>query len=143
MRVILLKDIKGVGKRNELKDVNDGYARNFLIAKGLAAAVTPETLAKKGANEAREAARMEKLREQAAALGRETLEFSALGEERGNLFGAISKEQIAESLRKKGYTEAMAVVDRPIKRAGEYTLEVRFPRGVKGSVRVIIKTTTS
>lgn len=139
MKVILLKDIRGIGRRNEVKEVSDGYARNFLIAKGIAAPVTPRAIAEKTAADARDSALMDKLRRQAEKLGKETLKFALRGDDKGTLFGAVSAEQIETALHAKGYADTSVTLERPLKHAGEHAVEVRFPRGVKGTARVTVE----
>ncbi len=139
MKVIFLKDIRGIGRRNEVKEVSDGYARNFLIAKGLAAPVTPKAIAEKLAADEHEGAVMKRLIASAAALGKETLTFALRGDDKGTLFGAVSAEQIETALRAKGYPDTKVTLDRPLKHAGEHTVEVHFPRGIKGVAHVGIE----
>ncbi|MDO8584763.1 MAG: 50S ribosomal protein L9 [bacterium] len=139
MRVILLKDIRGIGRHNDVKEVADGYARNFLIAKGLASPVTPKAIAEKAAAGRHESAVMQRLTDAAEALGKETLKFALRGDAKGTLFGAVSGEQVEAALRAKGYADAKVTLERPLKHAGEQKVEVHFPRGVKGTVRVVVE----
>jgi large subunit ribosomal protein L9 len=103
MKVIFLKDVKGKGKKGEIKNVADGYAQNFLFKQGLAIEATPANLKaleaqknkqKKEAEE--ELARAKQLKEQ---LERLTVELSAKAGEGGRLFGSITSKQIAEALQ--------------------------------------------
>lgn len=105
MKVIFLKDVKGRGKKGEVKNVADGYAQNFLLKQGLALEATPANLksleaqknkeAKDAANELAEA---KKLKE---GLEKLTLQFQTKAGEGGRLFGSITTKQIAEELNKK------------------------------------------
>ncbi|MGY3714903.1 50S ribosomal protein L9 [Sutcliffiella cohnii] len=105
MKVIFLKDVKGRGKKGEVKNVADGYAQNFLLKQGLALEATPANLksleaqknkeAKEAANELAEA---KKLKEK---LEKITLQFQTKAGEGGRLFGSITTKQIAEELNKK------------------------------------------
>lgn len=105
MRVIFLKDVKGRGKKGEVKNVADGYAQNFLIKQGLALEATPANMksleaqknkeAKDAANELAEA---KQLKERLEKL---TLQFQTKAGEGGRLFGSITTKQIAEELNKK------------------------------------------
>ncbi|WP_044749269.1 50S ribosomal protein L9 [Bacillus alveayuensis] len=103
MKVIFLKDVKGKGKKGEVKNVADGYAQNFLFKKGLAIEATPANLKaleaqknkqKREAEE--ELARAKQLKEQLEQL---TVELSAKAGEGGRLFGSITSKQIAEALQ--------------------------------------------
>jgi large subunit ribosomal protein L9 len=103
MKVIFLKDVKGKGKKGEVKNVADGYAQNFLFKQGLAVEATPANLKaleaqknkqKREAEE--ELARAKQLKEQLEQL---TVELSAKAGEGGRLFGSITSKQIAEALQ--------------------------------------------
>jgi large subunit ribosomal protein L9 len=105
MKVIFLKDVKGKGKKGEIKNVADGYAHNFLIKQGLAVEATNANIStldaqkKKQENAAaEELAEAKKLKEQ---LDKITVELSAKAGEGGRLFGSITTKQVAEELQKK------------------------------------------
>lgn len=104
MKVIFLKDVKGKGKKGEVKEVADGYAHNFLFKKGLAIEANQANLsalqAQKRKEEklaAEELANAKKLKEQ---LEKMVVEFTAKAGEGGRLFGSITSKQIAETLQK-------------------------------------------
>lgn len=139
MRVILLQDVRGVGRRHEVKEVNSGYARNFLIAKKFATPATPETLAKKTAADSHEEALVKKIRAASARLRHEPLEFRVRADERGTLFGGIGREEVLTALRKKGYDVAAIELPHPIKTVGEHRITARFPRGITGEAKVIVR----
>lgn len=105
MKVIFLKDVKGKGKKGEIKNVADGYAHNFLIKQGLAVEATNANLSSLEAQNkkqeklaAEELAEAKKLKE---VLDKTTVELSAKAGEGGRLFGSITSKQIAEELQKK------------------------------------------
>lgn len=105
MKVIFLKDVKGKGKKGEIKNVADGYAHNFLIKQGLAVEATNANMSsleaqkKKQENAAaEELAEAKKLKEQ---LDKITVELTAKAGEGGRLFGSITTKQVAEELQKK------------------------------------------
>jgi large subunit ribosomal protein L9 len=105
MKVIFLKDVKGKGKKGELKNVADGYAHNFLIKQGLAIEASNANVStlegqkkKEDKRAAEELAEAKKLGEQ---LEKITVELSAKAGEGGRLFGSITTKQIAEELQKK------------------------------------------
>ena len=102
MKVLLLKDVKGVGKTGEIKDVVDGYGKNFLVGKGLALIATHEVIKKyeadqrkKAALEAQEIASLQALKGQLDTL--KVVISKKLGNT-GHLFGAVTKEEIAHAL---------------------------------------------
>lgn len=104
MKVIFLKDVKGKGKKGEVKEVADGYAQNYLIKKGLAVEATNSNLKqleaqkKKEAREAaEELAQAKKLKEQLEQI---TVELKAKAGEGGRLFGSVTSKQIADQLKK-------------------------------------------
>lgn len=141
MKVVLLKDIKGIGRRNEVKEVNGGYARNFLIAKKLAAPATPEMLAKKAEDEKHEVATMKKLRETASRLAKETLFFFIKAGERGAVFGSVTKEDVRKALRERGYDNVEVLLPKSIKALGHEIVEVDLGQGVKSTVKIAIAPT--
>lgn len=105
MKVIFLKDVKGKGKKGEIKNVADGYAHNFLIKQGLAIEANNTNIStlegqkkKEDKRAAEELAEAKKLKE---TLDKITVELSAKAGEGGRLFGSITTKQIAEELQKK------------------------------------------
>ena len=143
MKVILKENIKGVGKKDEIINAADGYARNYLFTKNLAVEATPENLAKLKAQKDSEQHKKdlqkqeaEKLKEKIATL---TLEFKVKAGENGKIFGGISSKEIAEKLEK----EYEIKVDKkkidlkdPIKRLGITNVEIKLFEGVIGKVKV-------
>jgi len=142
MQLILLKDVKKVGKKGEVVHVADGYARNFLIPKGLAQPATEKVVGavkeqvKYREKSLEQAKRQEK--EWAKELAETTLEFreKASG---GSLFGSITRETLAETLVEKGMRIASEdiLLPKPIKAIGTHEVSVRFPKTkTTASVRV-------
>ncbi|QFT91184.1 50S ribosomal protein L9 [Bacillus sp. THAF10] len=105
MRVIFLKDVKGKGKKGEVKNVADGYAHNFLLKQGLAMEASSGNLKSLEAQKNKEAKEAEQELENAKklkeTLEKLTLEFQTKAGEGGRLFGSITTKQIAEELQKK------------------------------------------
>ena len=107
-KVILLKDVKGTGKKGEIVEVNDGYARNFLIKKGLAQEGTQQNIyvaeQRKKAYEAKIAAERAEAREVANKLKNVTVKVSAKGgENNGKMFGSVTSEMISNALKDLGF----------------------------------------
>src|SRR6185369_12682895 len=125
MQVIFLQTVKGKGQKGQVKEVSDGYARNFLIPQGIAAPATPTGL--KNAQEAHiqaakeEKAEIERLMQAAARLNAQQLEFSLKSDAKGSVFGSVSADMIKKALQEggldlKGKGEAM--LPHPIKEFG-------------------------
>ena len=142
MRVILLKDVSKVGKRGEVKDVSDGYARNMLIARGLAKTATPEALNALVAEEAGRRASTEAEMREYEALAKKLegikLNFTLKLGEDGAAFGSIGTSKIVEALAGLGLKieKDQLGIDRPIKTLGAHAVPVTFPHGVNGEVRI-------
>lgn len=133
MKVILLQDVEGLGKAGDLKDVANGYARNYLLRRQLAAGATPALLANHQQRIAAEQRKREKLstsnRQQAERLGQVSLTFKARVGREGRLYGSITSQDIAAGLRE---SEGI-VIDRrlielsnPIRSTGSYTIPVKI-----------------
>ena len=107
MEVIFIKDLKGQGKKGEIKQVKDGYAENFLIKKGYAIISTKSSLAKLKEEEKLKEANIEKLKEEARDLKEQlekiTLTFKVKTGDNDKVFGSISIKQIKESLKEQGF----------------------------------------
>src|SRR5437763_5623076 len=105
MKVILLQDVEGLGKAGDIKDVANGYARNFLLPRRLAAGATPAILANHQQRVAAEQRRLENQagqnRQQAERLGQVTLTFKARVGREGRLYGSITSQDIAAGLRER------------------------------------------
>jgi large subunit ribosomal protein L9 len=131
MKVILLKDVGGIGKKNTLKDVSDGYALNFLIARGLAEQATPDKVAafekrlqaESAAHSAQEAKNEIILKQ----LQGSTLVISEKANERGHLYHQLTATQIAAEINKAHHTNVSAdaiTIPDSLKAVGEYTVTV-------------------
>lgn len=105
MKVILLKDVKGIGKKSEIVNVKDGYATNYLVPNKLAVLYSTKSNEILNEQKAEEAANIEKMKKEAHELAAKletiTLEFKAKGSGDGRMFGTISTKQIAEELKAK------------------------------------------
>lgn len=134
MKVILLADVKGQGKKNDIINVNDGYAKNFLIKKGLATSATVDAVNKAETAKANEAKLREQQRQKALAdakaLSSAVVTIVANHGEQGRIFGSITSKEIAEQLASQGYDvdKKNIVLKEPIKVVGKYSLTVKlFP----------------
>lgn len=143
MKVILLKDVEGLGKIGELKEVANGYARNFLLPKKLAAGATPQLLANYQQRVASEQRKTEKQNEhnqqQADRLGQITLTFKARVGRQGRLYGSITSQDIAAGLRD---SEGIAIDRRmielhdPIRMLGTYHVPIKIAQKLTPQITV-------
>ncbi len=145
MKIIFLQDVRGKGKRGEIKDVNDGYARNFLFPNKLAEPATGGALKKLEASKARLEKENEDLKKHVDELLRKinerALEFTLKSDDEGTVFGSVTKEAILKALRDAGLVTKERVeieVDRPIKAFGEHKIPFRFRSGITGELKILV-----
>ena len=145
MKVIFNVDVKGQGKKGELKEVSDGYARNYLLPRKLVSEATADNIntlkLKEKAKQAQMAA--EKAEAEATAKKLEGLmtKIPAKAGEGGRLFGAVTGKEIAEALSKQhGITinKAKLVMDEPIKACGGYKVKAKLGHEISGIVNVMV-----
>ena len=142
MKVLLLQDVKGQGKKGELIDVNDGYARNFLIKKKFAveatASVINETKQKKAAEEKRRKDEYDNAVAQSKMLKGLAVDVRIRCGENGKLFGAVTAKEISERLAEIGYDidKKKILLSDPIKAVGSYPVEIRLMAGVNTQINV-------
>lgn len=148
MRIILLKDVPGLGQRGEIKDAKDGYARNYLLPRGLAAEATAGNLRslegqKRAVNDRTQRARGE-AEELASQLSQTAIEIKVRAGEGGRLFGAVTAQNIADALAKQGVrvSKRQVDLDDPIKTAGFYKVPIRITQGVVAQVDLNVIGTT-
>lgn len=139
MKVILLQDIKGLGKKYDVKEIRDGYARNFLIPKKLAAIATPAMLQQKSQVEARERQLLEKYGELAKKLEKEKIKFSVKVGEKNEVFGSITKADIKKALEAKGFNNIEIELTHPLKILGEHLVEANLGRGIRAKIKVVLE----
>ena len=145
MKVILLKKVPNLGEKGEIKNVADGYARNFLLPEKLVATLTDEAIyqvekEKKEKNQSAEMdlAKTQKLAEKLESL---ELEISAKANSEGKLFGSIGKNIILEKLKAKGIrnlTSLRIEFAEPIKGLGEHEAAVNLPHGLEARLRIVV-----
>lgn len=143
MKVIFLKDVKGQGKKGEVKEVSEGYAGNFLFKQGLAAPASEGNVKTLQNQKAAELKRKEKEKADAQELGerlKETvLEMRHKAGEGGRLFGSITTKQIAEELEKKtkiAIDKRKMMMEDPIKGLGSFTIPIKLHPEVTTTLRV-------
>lgn len=145
MKVVLLKDIPGTGKKGEIKEVANGYARNFLFKQNLAKMATSDVLAQLKQEEERMKKQMEKdlkeNQEMATKLDGAEIEIKAKTSEAGTLYSSISAQKIIQEIKKMFGLNIMleqVVIKEPIKEIGEKRVIIKFGHGLEAEVRLII-----
>ncbi|MDR1805878.1 MAG: 50S ribosomal protein L9 [Clostridium sp.] len=144
MKVILKADVKGLGKTGQMVNASDGYARNFLLPKGLAAAVTNQTMTEMKNRQAADKHRIEvetqAAQAAAALIEGKTVKVSAKAGQGGRLFGSVTAKEIAEQLSKQFGIDAdkrkLSVED--IKQYGTYPAELRLYPGISAQLFVMV-----
>lgn len=138
MKVIFVKDVKNVAKAGEIKEVKEGYARNFLFKNGLAIEATEANLnnlkRKKEQEALAEKNKLEEAKNLSEKLSKVVLTLKRKAGEKGRLFGAITNTEIAEELEKIGLNIDKKLIElkNPIKEIGEYKIKVNLYKEIKG-----------
>jgi large subunit ribosomal protein L9 len=145
MKVIFLQDIRSVAKKHEIKDVSDGYARNFLLPGKLAEIATPGAIknieSMKAAHSKEEEEVLKHLHELARKISDTKIQFEIKADKNGVIFGSINKESILKALREHKLISAERVeidLKYPIKELGEYTVAIDLKKGVTAKLGVIV-----
>lgn len=143
MKVILLQDIKGMGKKHDIKEVKSGYARNFLIPKKLVLIATQAIISKiehlKADEKEKQKKFLNELEKKAEELPKLNLKFCLKTGEHNEIFGSVTKHNIEKALETKGFYGARANLEKPIKILGIQDVEVDLGKGVKTRVRVEVE----
>ncbi len=143
MKVILLQDVDGLGKAGDLKEVANGYARNYLLPRQLAAGATPALIANRKQRVAAEQRKLEKQieanRQQAEQLGQVSLTFRARVGRQGRLYGSITSQDIAAGLREaEGITidRRMIELSDPIRAIGTFQVPIKIAQKLEPKITV-------
>lgn len=145
MKVILLQDVKGKGKKGQMIDVSDGYARNYMLPKKLAKEATADAINTMRMTDKATIERQTRERAEAMELSRRmkemTLTVYAKGGGAGRLFGSITNQEIADALKGQGIEldKRKIVIDEPIKLVGTYTVKCKLGYEIVGELRVKIE----
>ena len=152
MRVILLEDVRGIGHRDEVREVKDGYARNFLIAKGLARQADEQSIkgleVRKTIEEETISETKERLRVFAHDLKKKALIFKVAAGPKGEVFESIGGKDIMEKIKKssenkKDLEKIEVLLLRPLKSLGEHSVRVNYGRGIEEVLMVILESNES
>ena len=144
MQVILLKDVEKVGKKYEVKEVAEGFARNFLIPKKLVKPVTKEALVWLKAQKEVEAKKAEEelkiVQDKATALDGQELAITVKVGEEGQLFESITAQKIAEKLKALGFEikKSQVLLEKPIKTFGDFPVKIKLEHNLEAEIKVII-----
>ena len=145
MKVIFNTDVRGQGKKGEMKEVSDGYARNYLMPRGLASPATADAVNALKLKEKAKAAQMAKEKaaaeENAKRLSGVVVHISARAGQGGRLFGAVTSQEIAEALREQHGIEIeknKIVQAEPIKTFGAYQIKAKLGYEVSGTINVLV-----
>lgn len=146
MKVVLLQDVKGCGKAQQIVEVSEGYGRNFLLPRKLAKEATAEAMnamaRAKSAQQHREDVKRAEAEAKARELKGKVVQLKARGGENGKLYGSITGDMIAEALKAQHGVEVdkrKIEQEEPIRAAGQSTITVKLSAGI--SVRMIVNTT--
>ena len=145
MKVIFLQDVKGKAKKGEMKEVAEGYGRNYLIPRGLAMAATADSIntlkLKEKANAARIAAEKAEALEISKKLTAIQVTIKAKAGNGGKLFGAVTSQEISEALKTQhniGIEKNKIVQADPIKAYGSYTVKAKLGYEISGDISVLV-----
>ena len=145
MKVILQQDVKGQGKKGQMIEASDGYARNFLLPKKLAVPATAENIntmkQQEKAKRAQEAAEKAEAEATAQRLKEITVQIKAKAGNGGRLFGAVTSKEISDALSEQfgiSFPKAKIVQDEPIKAFGGYDLKCKLGYEVVGTLKVMV-----
>lgn len=145
MKVILKQDVKGTGKKGDILDVSDGYAKNFLLKKGLAepaSSVAVNSLKlQKEAEARRRAEEIKEIKALAARIDKTEIRLSIKCGEHGKVFGSVTSKEIAGTLEEMGFAvdKKKIILKDPIKTIGAFPVEIRLMEGVSAKIIVNVQ----
>ena len=144
MKILLIKDVKGLGKAGEIKNAKDGYARNFLIPKGFAKVATDEVIKEWQEEQKRKQEELEKelakLNELKKKIESTTLVIKHKLGANGQLLGAVTNKEIAEKLNELGFSiDKKQIEHTSIKAPGEYVVDIKFSHGIHAKLPIVVE----
>ena len=146
MKVILLQDVKGTGKKDQIVEASDGFARNYLIPRKMAREATAEALnaieKSKSADKHREDVRRAEAETKARMLKGKVVQLSVRGGENGKLYGTVTNDQIAAALKEQHGVEVdkrKLELEEPIKSAGQAFVTLKLMAGISTRMLVNVK----
>lgn len=145
MKVILLQDVKGKGKKGQMLEVSDGYARNFMLPRKLAIEATPDAINTMRMNDKATQERIAREKAEAMAVSKQlremTVTVTAKGGGAGRLFGSVTNQEIADALEKQSgikLDKRKIVIAEPIKNVGTYTVTCKLGYEISAPLTVKI-----
>ena len=146
MKVIFLKDVSGQGRRGEIKDVSEGFANNFLIAKGLAQAATAEIQAKiakeKKESEFKQQKELSRLAQLKTEIEKRTFIVKVKVGQQGQIFGGVHEKDIASAIGGKlnrTFDKNQITIDAPIKQTGEHQVKIKLGQGIIAVAKIMVE----
>ncbi|MBD5632465.1 MAG: 50S ribosomal protein L9 [Clostridia bacterium] len=145
MKVVLLQDVKGQGKKGEVVEVNEGYARNFLIKKGMAEVATATKIndinQKKAAADFHHAEEVKATKALAAEISGKNFTVKIKAGQGGKVFGSVTGANIADALQAAGYKvdKKKVVLTQPIKTVGVYDVDLKLMEGISAKIKVTVE----
>ena len=139
MKVILTQDVRGQGKRGQMIEVSDGYARNFLLPRKLAQEATADNINTTQERQAKERAEALELRNRMKDM---TVVVTAKGGGAGRLFGSVTNTEVSEALAKQAgiqLDKRKIVLDEPIKSVGVYTVKCKLGYEINAELKIEVK----
>ena len=145
MKVILLQDVRGQGKKGQLVQVSDGYARNYLFPRKMAIEATADNVNTMRMNDKAKQEREQRQREEATALSAKlremTLVLYAKGGGAGRLFGSVTSQEVSEALKEQGYDvdKRKILIDEPLKTVGIYTIKCKLGYEINAPLKLDVR----
>lgn len=146
MKVILQQDVKGKGKRGQMVEVSDGYARNYMLPRKIAVEATADNVNTMRMNDKAQQEKRQKEREEAFAFAKKmkdtVIVVSAKGGGAGRLFGSVTTQEIADAVKKQEGIELdkrKIVLDEQIKTVGEYTVKVKLGYEINAELKLRVE----
>lgn len=145
MKVILLQDVRGQGKKGQLVEVSDGFARNFLFPRKMALEATADNVNTMKMNNKAKQEKEQRQREEAAALASKlrdmTLVLYAKGGGAGRLFGSVTSQEVSDALKEQGYEldKRRILIEEPIKTVGLYTVKCKLGYEISAPLKLDVR----
>jgi large subunit ribosomal protein L9 len=146
MKVFLIQDVPGVGKAKEVKDVSNGYARNYLFPRGLAVSATKGRIKAAEDYEENQVHREQRVRERSLKIAEQLqetpLQFRVKAGETGRLYGSITSSDVATKIGQLlgiEFDKRLLKMDRPIRNVGTHMVDVKLQGGVRSQAQVIVE----
>ena len=145
MKVILLQDVENLGKKWEVKDVSDGYAKNLLLPRGFVKPATPQEVREaeqlRAEEEARAQQELEGVEKIASKLDGYEVKIAAPVGDEGQLYAAISPQKISSVLEAEGFkiSHKQIKIAEPIKELGEFAVAIEFDHGLEVEIQVVVE----